>query len=88
MESWSRVSMTQASHAMLAPMATASVASRSLRGTDDSCGVCRGSSAKPISSSTVATTSTVSCVNAKSGAEKLTKLSDVTRPTAPATTTD
>ena len=87
MLSWPRVMNTQASQATPAPAATASAASRALRPVLDSRGVVCGNSARPISSSTVDTTSTDNCVSARSGAESDTKASATTRPTMPTSTT-
>jgi hypothetical protein len=85
-ESWSRVSMSQLSPATPAPAASESNASRLRRNVPDSKGVRCGSSARPISMSTADTTSTDSCVKARSGADKATKVSAVTSPTTPVST--
>ena len=86
MESWSVVSISQVSQAMPPPPASASSASRPRRATDDSRGESCGSSASPISSSTVDTTSTDNWVIARSGADIATKVSEATSPTAPVST--
>ena len=87
-ESCDRVITSQAIHATPPPALTASTTSRTLRRMLDSRGVVAGSSARPISSSTVDTTSTVSCVKARSGADSAMKVVDTTSPTAPTSTTD
>ena len=86
-DSWSRVSISQVNQAMPPPPAAASPASRQRRPALDSFGENCGSSASPISSSTVETTSTDSCVIARSGADSATKASEATRPTPPVSTT-
>ena len=86
MESWSEVSISQVNQAMPAPPASASKASRPRRPSLDSTGENWGNSARPMSSSAVDTTSTDNCVMARSGADKATKVSEATRPTAPTST--
>jgi hypothetical protein len=79
MESWSRVSSSQLSQAM--PAAAGQRQRRRARGAG--CRLARrgcGSKARPISSSTVDTTSTDNWVSARSGADRPTKVSDVTSP--------